>query len=121
MDVLGPAAFDGPRLQRPGTWVVDFSAAWCPFCDEFLPRFASLGKDGGFALAIGDLTDVESALWDVFEVRVTPTMIAFRDGIPVFRRDGRLGEGLDEGDLQALRAALGSSGEKAVPAGRDPP
>src|SRR5580658_1330406 len=32
MERFGPGAFDGRRLGRPGKWVVDFSADWCPFC-----------------------------------------------------------------------------------------
>lgn len=106
MDILGPEDFDQSGLRRPGMWVVDFSADWCPFCQEFLPKFASLDGDGDFRLAIGDLTDVESSLWDRFDLRVTPTLIVFCDGVPVFRRDGRPGEGLDEGDLRTLLAAL---------------
>jgi thiol-disulfide isomerase/thioredoxin len=106
VEILGPEAFDGPKLRRPGTWVVNFSAEWCPFCAEFLPKFGSLGGEGEFELAIGDLTDVSSPLWDWFQLEVTPTVVAFRDGGAVFRRNGRRGYGLDDGDLRALRTAL---------------
>ena len=106
MEVLGPDAFDGTALRRPGLWVIDFSAEWCPFCEEFLPKFAALERRGDVHLAIGDLTDVDSSLWDRFDLRITPTIIAFRDGTMVFRRDGRGGEGLDERDLDDLLAAL---------------
>jgi thioredoxin family protein len=110
VDVLGPEEFDGSRLRRSGTWVVNFAAAWCGFSEEFLPKFASLAGGGGYHLAIGDLTDIDSELWDLFELRVTPTVLVFRDGVPILRRDGRLGEGLDDGDLEAIRAALGPPG-----------
>lgn len=115
MDVLGPESFDGPRLRLPGTWLVDFSAEWCPFCVEFLTKFVSLGGEGGFRVAIGDLTDVDSPLWDWFHVEVTPTVVAFRDGVAIFRRDGRWGEGLDEGDLSALIGALEAPVNGAAP------
>ncbi len=106
MEVLGPEDFEGQRLRRSGTWVVDFSAEWCPFCREFLPKFAELGGEGEYQLAIGDLTDAQSPFWDTFRLEVTPTVIAFREGVVVFRRDGRWGEGLDENDLRAVRVAL---------------
>jgi len=106
MELLGPEAFEGQRLLRPGMWVVNFSAAWCPYCEEFLPTFASLEGAGGIRIAIGDLTDVDSPLWDRFELTVTPTLIAFRDGTVVFRADGRRGIGLGPDAVRGAQAAL---------------
>jgi thioredoxin-like negative regulator of GroEL len=106
VETFGPDMFEGTHLRRAGTWVVDFSADWCPFCQEFLPKFASLPRPSGVQLAIGDLTDYHSPLWDRFSLEVTPTVIVFREGAPVFRRDGRRGEGLDEDDLKSVSDAL---------------
>jgi thiol-disulfide isomerase/thioredoxin len=106
VEVLGPESFDGAKLRRSGTWVVDFSAEWCPFCRDFLTVFSTFRGEGDFQLAIGDLTDVHTPLWDEFHLAVTPTIIAFEEGEAFFRRDGRRGEGLDAADLHALRAAL---------------
>jgi len=106
MERLGPEAFEGRRLRRSGTWVVDFSADWCPFCQLFWPTFAVLDGDPAFRVAVGDLTDPDTPLWDLFEVEVTPTLIAFRDGAVVFRVDGRRGVGLDSADVRSIRAAL---------------
>ena len=55
---------------------------------------------------MGDLTDEESALWDDFELNVVPTMVLFRDGEAVWRRDGIRRVGLNGADIDALRAAL---------------
>jgi thiol-disulfide isomerase/thioredoxin len=115
VEVLGKDAFDGTRLERPGIWVVNFSADWCGFCEEFLPKYATLERDRGLGVVIGDLTDLDSPLWDLFRLTVTPTIVAFRDGVQFFRRDGRRGEGLDEEDLRALRAAI-----SALDPGRGP-
>jgi thioredoxin 1 len=104
---LGPDAFDGDRLRRRGTWAVAFSADWCPFCRAFVPEFEALRGTGPFEIAIGDLTDEENPLWERFDVDVVPTLVAFRDGAAIFRRNGRLGAGLDAADLTALREALG--------------
>ena len=56
--------------------------------------------------AMGDVTDEESALWDDFELNVVPTMVLFRDGKAVWRRDGIRHVGLNGADIDALRAAL---------------
>ena len=56
--------------------------------------------------AMGDVTDEESALWDDFELNVVPTMVLFRDGKTVWRRDGIRQVGLNGADIDALRAAL---------------
>jgi thiol-disulfide isomerase/thioredoxin len=103
-DRIGIESFEDRRLVRPGTWAVAFLADWCPFCRAFVPPF--LGLEGlGFGIAIADLTDVESPLWERFEIEVVPSVIVFRDGVPVFRANGRYGEGLGPEDLAAVRSA----------------
>jgi thioredoxin 1 len=109
MERIGPDAFDGDRLRRPGTWVVGFLADWCPFCRSFAPRLEGLGDRASLHVAMADLTDEENPLWERFNVEVVPTVVVFRDGTVSFRRDGRLGRGLGPADLQAIRAALDST------------
>jgi thioredoxin 1 len=106
MERIGADEFDNDRLRRPGTWAIAFLADWCPFCREFEPEFERLAGDGASHLAIADLTDEESPLWERFHVDVVPTVIVFRDGSATFRRDGRLGRGLGPADLTAIRADL---------------
>jgi thioredoxin-like negative regulator of GroEL len=113
---LGAEAFRARQLLRPGAWIVNFSAGWCPFCQEFLPIFAALDSDPNFRLAIGDLTDIDSPLWDGFDLEVTPTLIAFRDGEVVARVNGRRWIGLSSDDLRKVRAALTGTGEGAAEA-----
>ncbi|MCI4364811.1 MAG: thioredoxin family protein [Thermoplasmata archaeon] len=121
MHRLGPEAFKDGVLQRPGRWVVDFSADWCPYCDEFLTTFRGLAGTGSFDTAIGDLTDLENPLWEEFEVDIVPTVIAFRDGAVVFRADGRRAEGLHSDDLRGLREALDHGPVRPRPSGRNRP
>jgi len=104
LDRLDARAFEGRKLRRPGPWAVAFLAEWCPFCRSFGPEFAQLGRTGN--LAVADLTDYGSPLWEEFAVDVVPTVIVFRDGEPIFRADGTLGEGLGDRDLAAVREAL---------------
>jgi thioredoxin 1 len=109
MERLGAEAFEGDRLRRGGTWAVAFLADWCPYCRAFAPEFERLQESGQFELAEADLTDEESPLWNQFAVEVVPTIVAFREGKVIFRRDGILGQGLSTADLAALRGALRKS------------
>jgi len=104
LERLGAGAFDGLRIRRSGVWAIAFLADWCPFCRDFVPAFSDL-YGGGFRLAIADLTDLESPLWERFEIEVVPSVIVFRDGVSVFRADGRFMEGLGPQDLASVRAA----------------
>ncbi|MGD0249871.1 MAG: thioredoxin domain-containing protein [Thermoplasmata archaeon] len=104
LERLDTGSFAGGKLSRGGTWGVAFLAEWCPFCRDFAPRFANLANEA--SVAVGDLTDLESPLWEEFDVEVVPTVVVFREGEPVLRRDGTPGEGLGERDLVAVRDAL---------------
>lgn len=91
---LGPSDFDGTRLRRTGTVVALFTAQWCPFCREFAPVFESAREESGVTKAIVELGDLENPLWETFEIQVVPTIIVFRDGAQILRKDGLLGRGL---------------------------
>jgi len=106
MERIGPEAFEGTRLRRPGIWAVAFLADWCPFCRAFAPRLEELAKRGPFQIVRADVTQEESPLWDRFGIEVVPTVVVFRDGVPTLRRDGRLGRGLSDADLNAIEDAL---------------
>jgi thioredoxin 1 len=104
LERVGIEAFDGRRLRRTGTWAIAFLADWCPFSREFAPSFAAL-EGGGFRIAVADLTDEESPLWERFEIEVVPSVVVFREGVSVFRADGRLMEGLGPQDLASVHSA----------------
>jgi translation initiation factor 2B subunit (eIF-2B alpha/beta/delta family) len=105
LERLDAGAFRKGKLNRSGTWGVVFLAEWCPFCRAFAPLFAGLASEA--QIAVGDLTSLESPLWEEFAVEVVPTVVVFREGEPVYRKDGILGEGLSEHDLPEIRNALG--------------
>lgn len=109
LERVGPEAFDGERLRRPGLWAVVFLADWCPFCRSFAPTFADLAGKVSADLVMADLTSEENPLWERFQVEVVPTVIVFRDGAALFRRDGHLGEGFLDADVTAVRAAIASA------------
>ena len=119
MERLTASDFDRTRLSRDGTLAVAFSADWCPYCRAFMAEFEA--AELPVPKVMGDVTDEESVLWDDFKLNVVPTMVLFRDGEAVWRRDGRRkvgpiaalrgrgswhNAGLNAADIDALRAAL---------------
>jgi len=116
-ELLDAGAFRGERLDRPGTWVVAFLADWCPFCRALRTVLEEWETDGRFSMAVGDVTDDRSALWEVFRLEVVPTVVVFRDGAVVFRADGDLGSGLSARQLTEVRDA--ASGRPPRTAARD--
>lgn len=71
-----------------------FLASWCPFCRRFKPIFESVLHEEGIEAALVDLSDESNPLWDTFRIETVPTVIVFRDGEIVLRRDGVPGRGL---------------------------
>jgi thioredoxin-like negative regulator of GroEL len=43
-----------------------------------------------------DISDDDNPLWAIFSIEVVPTIIIFKEGKAVFRRDGVFGTGLSE-------------------------
>ena len=91
---LGPSDFNGKHLKRPGTLAVLFAAEWCPFCQRFGPIFESALAQKSAPGALADLSDLENPLWEIFDIQVVPTVLVFKDGEPVYRKNGVLGQGL---------------------------
>ncbi len=107
MESVGPEEFRGGRLERPGRIVVCAAARWCPFCRAFRPRFEAREGTQPFALGWADLSEMENPLWELWRIEVVPTLLAFDDGRPVGRIDGRPLAGLDEDDLDRMPALFG--------------
>jgi thioredoxin 1 len=81
--------FEGPRLARPGVWLVELGASWCPVCRAMEPILVQLARDlaGIVGVATVDV-DQEVALADCFDVSTLPTLMVFRDGQLIARRVG---------------------------------
>jgi len=109
METFTDVQFDGAKLGRPGRWVVAFLADWCPFCRRFRGPLEDWRPPTGVRAAIADLTDLDSPLWDRFAIEVVPTLVGFRDGTVVGRRDGIAGRGLSPRALDELARELNGS------------
>ncbi len=100
--------FDLDVLQNhKGKTVVIFSADWCPYCVSFFNNWSEYGRVEDVCIA--DITDVESELWDSFDIEVVPTMAVFENGMLVKRWDGQLQRGLNIDQIQSVNEYLSKS------------
>ena len=58
-------------IEHHGKSVVIFSADWCPYCVSFFNNWTEYSDISDVFIA--DITDVESKLWDVFNINIVPT------------------------------------------------
>lgn len=110
IEVLGASDFVNTSLDRPGLYIVCFAAEWCPVTRRFMPRFLGFRIPPGGRLAIADITDLNSPLWDTFRIRITPSVLVFREGAVVERLDGRRFLGILGRDFERLQSTLSSAG-----------
>jgi len=89
LEILHEGDFSGERLRREGVYVVCFGALWCPITRRFIPKFVRARERIPGTCAVADVTDRGSPLWDTFRIRITPSIIVFRDGAVDRRVDGR--------------------------------
>jgi thioredoxin 1 len=86
--------------------LVMFTTSWCPFCRRFKPKFVEAATKADVRSVITYIDDWENPLWDEYKIDVVPTLVLFEGGKPAYRRDGILGRGLGEKDLQNILAHL---------------
>ena len=92
------------KLEKNGIVFIDWWAAWCGPCKAFAPvydRVAEANPDITFAKID---TYAEQELGSAFGIRSIPTLMIFRDGIPLFAQPGALPQDALEDLVQKVRA-----------------
>ena len=80
----------GPTIQDNGIVLIDFWAEWCGPCKRFGPVFEASSDEHPDIVHAKVDTEAEQALAQELQIFSIPTLMAFRDGILVFRQAGAL-------------------------------
>jgi len=89
-------------VQKPGITLVDFWAEWCGPCKQFGPVFEAVSESHPDITFAKIDTEEERALAAAAGISSIPTLMAFRDGVLLYREAGAL----PESSLRELIAAV---------------
>jgi thioredoxin 1 len=89
---------------KDGIVLIDFWAAWCGPCRMFAPVYERASERHSDATFAKVDTEAEPELAGRYGITSIPTLVVYRDGIPVFGQPGALPEAALEDVLAQVRA-----------------
>jgi len=88
---------------KDGIVLIDFWADWCGPCHRFAPVFEKVSEANPDATFVKVDTEAEQELAGKYGVTSIPTLVIYRDGIPVFGQPGALPETMLKDILEQVR------------------
>ncbi len=101
---VGEKEFEGLITESPIVFV-DFWAEWCGPCKMFGPVYEAASENHPDVVFAKVDTEAEQSLAGAAGITSIPTLMAFRDGILLFRQPGALPASSLEELLAAIKAA----------------
>jgi len=77
-------------IEENGIVLIDFWADWCGPCRMFAPWYEEVSQEHTDVVFAKVDTEAEQALAGSFGIRSIPTLMAFRDGILLYKEAGAL-------------------------------
>ncbi|MEY4972231.1 MAG: putative thioredoxin 2 [Actinomycetota bacterium] len=101
---VGEKEFEGLITESPIV-LVDFWAEWCGPCKMFGPVYEAASENHPDVVFAKVDTEAEQSLAGAAGITSIPTLMAFRDGILLFRQPGALPASSLEELIAAIKAA----------------
>ena len=94
---------DHDQTVKDGIVLIDFWASWCGPCRQFAPIFERVSARNEDAVFAKVDTEAEPELAQMYGITAIPTLVVYRDGIPVFGQPGAMREADLEDVLKQVR------------------
>ena len=104
MSTLTMTSANHDETVKEGIVLIDFWATWCPPCRRFGPIFEKVSDQNPDAVFAKVDTDDQPELQAMYGVSSLPTLVVYRDGIPVFGQPGALPEPALQDIISQVRA-----------------